>query len=190
MKRTKLTAIILTAVTAAAITAPSYTAPIPKGSAPVNATEDQIQITENIIGGVLDKVYNGMGYAEARGKATTLVRKAVIAGETNGHGYGILSPIAQNAILAVRDIYLRPEVYAQAEEELKVLLADPLVEVNNGKDMTEAQKETYILIYKSKDPSFDPNNYVGMDTCYQPDFPAVGRAYFNRARKLINEPAG
>ena len=189
MKRTRLTAIILTAVTAAAITASAYAAPIPRESAPANANEEQIQIVVNIIGGVLDKVYNGMGYAEARGKANTLVRKAVIAGDTNGHGYGILSPIAQNAILAVRDIHLRPEVYAQAEEELKVLLADLLVEVANGKDMTEAQKEAYMLIYKSKDPSFDPNNYVGIDTCYQPDYPAVDRAYFNRARKLINEVA-
>ena len=187
MKRTKLTAIILTAVTAAAITAPAYAAPIPRESAPVNATEEQIQITENIIGGVLDEVYNGMGYAAARGKANTLVREAVIAGGTNGHGYGILSPIAQNAILSIRDIYLRPEVYAQAEEELKVLLADILLEVANGKDIAEAQKEAYILIYKSKDASFDPNNYTGIDTCYQPDLPTVDRVYFNRARKLIYE---
>lgn len=189
MKRTKLTAIILTAVTAAAITLPAHAAPIPRESAPVNASEEQIQIVENIIGGVLDEVYNGMGYAQARGNANTLVRKAVISGETNGHGYGILSPIAQNAILSIRDIYLRPDVYAQSEEELKVLLADLLVEVANGKDIAEAQKEAYILIYKSKDPSFDPNNYVGIDTCYQPDYPAVDRAYFNRARKLINEAA-
>ncbi len=189
MKLTKLAAIILTALTAAAITAPAYAAPIPRESAPVSATEEQIQITENIIGGVLDEVYNGMGYAAARGKANTLVRKAVIADETNGHGYGILSPIAQNAILAVRDIYMRPEVYAKAEAELKVLLADLLLEVANGKDTAEARKEAYIIIYRPKDPNFDPSDYKDIDTCYQPDMPAVDRAYFNRARKLIYEAA-
>lgn len=165
----------------------AYAAPIPRESAPLNATEEQIQIAEDIIGSVLDEVYNGMGYTEARGKANILVRKAVIAGETNGHGYGILSPIAQNAILAVRDMCLRPEVYAQAEEELKALLSDLLLEVATGKDVAEAQEEAYILIYRSKDADFDPADYINIDACYQPDTPAVDRAYFNRAMKLINE---
>lgn len=71
-----------------------------------------------------------------------------------------------------------------------MLLADLLVEVANGKDVAEAQKEAHILIYRSIDPSFDPNNYVGIDTCYQPDLPAIDRAYFNRAVKLINEARG
>jgi hypothetical protein len=65
---------------------------------------------------------SNLGYTETAGYANTRVRKAVIAGETNGPRYGILSPIAQNAILDIRDMYLRADAYNQAEEQLKVLL--------------------------------------------------------------------
>lgn len=71
----------------------------------------------------------------------TRIRKAVIAGETNGHGYGILSPIVQNAIRNMCDKMLRPDVYTQAEEQLKVLLADIITEVENGMDMNTANTQ-------------------------------------------------
>lgn len=37
-------------------------------------------------------------YTLVSGHANTRTHKAIIAGETNGNGYGILSPTAQNAI--------------------------------------------------------------------------------------------
>ena len=114
----------------------------------------------------------------------------VVAGETNGHGYGILSPIAQNAILDMRDTYLRPDAYRQAEDELRILLADLLMEVSNGKDIVQAQREAYILIYRLQDDDFDPDNYSAINHCYWDDTPTVDRRYFNRARWLINEAAG
>ena len=121
---------IITVIASMLIISNAEAAGIPRESAPLNATEEQIVIVENLIGDILDEVAIGnMGYTEAAGMANTRVRKAVVAGETNGHGYGILSPIAQNAILDLRDMYLRPEVYAQAEEYLKVLLADLIAEV-------------------------------------------------------------
>lgn len=64
------------------------------------------------------------GYTLAAGYANTKIRKAVMANQTDGNGYGILSPIAQNAIRVMRDKQLRPDAYAKAEEELKVLIAD------------------------------------------------------------------
>lgn len=84
------------------------------------------------------------------------------------------------------DVQLRPEAYAQAEEELKVLLADLITEVQNGKDYEEVRKEAYIQIYKSKDANFNPDDYADIDFYYWPDIPAVDSAYFNRARKLLN----
>lgn len=114
----KLSKIFTTAAITAMLTvSTAQAAEIPRESVPINATEEQVVIVENIIGDILDEVAAGnMGYTEAAGKANTRVRKAVVAGETNGHGYGILSPIAQNAILDIRDMYVRPEAYAQAEE--------------------------------------------------------------------------
>lgn len=172
-------------MTAASTTA--FAADIPRETLPLNATEEQAQIVENIIGDILDDVQSGnLGYTLAAGYANTRIRKAVIAGKTNGHGYGSLSPIAQNAIRDMRDMMLRPDVYAQAEEQLKVLLADIIKQVENGMDMNTAIKAAYEKIYQSVNPSFNYDEQFSLDTCYR-DIPTVDMAMFNRARKLLND---
>ena len=45
----------------------------------------------------LDMIIYGLIWS-IREYANTRIRKAVVADSTSGHGYGILSPIAQNAI--------------------------------------------------------------------------------------------
>lgn len=185
MKKKIFTLIITAALTATSTTA--FAASIPRETTQLNATEEQIKITENIISDILDEVQSGnLGYTLAAGYANTRIRKAVIAGETNGHGYGILSPIAQNAIRDMRDKMLRPDVYAQAEEQLKVLLADIITEVENGMDMNTAIKTAYEKIYQSVNPSFNYDEQFSLDTCYR-DIPAVDMAMFNRVRKLLND---
>ncbi|NDO18691.1 hypothetical protein FMM68_03370 [Lachnospiraceae bacterium MD329] len=109
-----------------------------------------------------------------------------MANQTDGNGYGILSPIAQNAIRVMRDMQLRSEAYAQAEEELKVLLDDLIIEVQNSKDYIEAVKEAYEIIYKSVNPSFNYDEQFSLDTCYR-DIPAVGMVKLTVARKLLLE---
>ena len=42
---------------------------------------------------------------------------------------------------------LRPEVYRQYEEYLKVLHADILTDVRNGRDLENARKAAYEQIY-------------------------------------------
>lgn len=181
----KATKIFTAAVTAMLMASSAQAAEIPRESAPLNATEEQIIIVENLIGDILDEVASGqLGYTEAAGAANTRVRKAVIAGETNGHGYGILSPIAQNAILDIRDIYLRPEVYARAEVYLKVLLADLITAVQNGMDYSAALGEAYRRICYDLNPSVDLEGQLSADSCYR-DMPSVDRAIFNRTRYLL-----
>ena len=103
MKKTIITLMHITMIGTTA-----SAAEIPRGSAPQNATEDAIVIVENIIGDILDVVATGeLGYTEACGYANTRVRKAVIAGETNGYGYILLSAITQNTIRNLRETYLR-----------------------------------------------------------------------------------
>lgn len=161
-------------------------ATIPRETAPENATEEAIQITENIIGDILDEVYDGAGYSTANARANTKIRKAIIAGETNGYGYEILSPISQNAIRIIRDMYLRPDYYAQIEEKLKVLLAEIIIDVQNGKDYATVYDEVKTRIYQSVDPTYNPDiDRVG-DFCYW-NVPAVDSAEFTVARKLLNE---
>ena len=183
-----LKTIIALAVSALAVlmTATVSAAEIPRATAPLNATEEQILIVENLIGDILDEVQNGLGYAEAENKAEPRVYKAVIAGETNGNGYGVLSDIMRNAILNVRDMYLRPEVYQETEDRLKVLLADTVTEVENGLDLVAATKHAHIKIYQSINSSFDPEVQFSIDTCYR-DIPAVDMAVYNRTRKLLDD---
>ena len=181
----KFIAIILSIITMTSTTA--FAANIPRETTPLNATEEQVCIVENLVGDILDKVQSGnLGYTLAAGYANTRIHKAVIAGETSGHGYGILSPIAQNAIRDMRDMMLRPDVYAQAEEQLKVLLADIINEVKNGMDMNTATKAAYEKIYQSVNPSFNYDEQFSLDTCYR-DIPAVDMAMFTVARKLLIE---
>ena len=184
MKKQIITLAIVTALTATNISA--YAAKIPRESTPLNATEHQIQITENLIGDILDEVESGnLGYTLAAGYANTRIRKAVMASQTDGNGYGILSPVAQNAIRIMRDKQLRPDAYAQAEEELKILLADVITEVKNGMDIDTAIKAAYEKIYQSINPSFNYDEQFSFDTCYR-DIPVVRMEMFTVARKLIN----
>lgn len=85
----------------------------------------------------------------------------------------------------MRDKQLRPDTYAQAEEELKVFLADIIKEVENGIDMNTAIKSAYEKIYQSVNPSFNYDEQFSLDTCYR-DIPAVDMAMFTVARKLLN----
>lgn len=126
MKKSKLITLILTAALSASITVPVFAAPIPRESTPLNATEQQVHITENIISDILDEVQAGnLGYTLAAGYANTRIRKTVIAGQTDGNGYGILSPIAQNAIRSMIDVQLRPEAYGASGGRIKGIACRP-----------------------------------------------------------------
>lgn len=179
------TYIITTIIMFSSITANA--AVIPRETLPLNATEEQIQIVENLISDILDEVQaDKLGYALAAGYANTRIRKAVIAKQTDGNGYGILSPIAQNAIRYYRDLLLRPNYYAQTEKKLRVILTDLMIEVQNGKDYNTAYDEARIMIYKASDASFNPDTDMVGDFCYW-NIPPVDGADFTIARKLLNE---
>ncbi|MBQ3427931.1 MAG: hypothetical protein IJH37_12460 [Clostridia bacterium] len=105
MKKSIISMLLVSAVT---LSTTAFAAAIPRETAPQNATEEQIVIVENIIGDILDEVAAGnLGFTEAAGYANARVRKAVIAGETNGNGYTILAAIIRNAVLDLRCTYLR-----------------------------------------------------------------------------------
>lgn len=140
----KFIMIILTAAVAVSISSAAFAAEIPRESAPEHATEESIAITENLIGGILDDVQNGLGYQSAWCRANNAVYNAVLAGNTNGYGYADLAAISRNAILHYRDMYLRPEYYAEKESAVKNLISDLITEVQNGmKDYETAKNEAY-----------------------------------------------
>ena len=107
----KFTMFILATTVAASISSTALAAEIPRESAPANATEESIVITENLIGGILDEVQNGLGYQPAWCEANNAIFNAVLAKQTNGYEYADLAAISRNAILQYRDMYFRPEYY-------------------------------------------------------------------------------
>ena len=185
MKRGKN--ILLTAILTAAITQSVYAAEIPVECAPENATPESIAITENLISPILDEVQNGLGYQPAWCKAHNAVFNAVLANETSGYGYLDLAAVARNALIYYRDVYLRPEYYAEKEAAAKALLSDLICEVENGtKDYDTALKEAYTKIYQSINPAYVPNEEIGIDRIYL-DIPAADTVMFTQARKLLKE---
>ena len=186
--KVKFISAVIAATVASTSFISAYAMNIPRESAPTNATEDEIVVTENIISDILDEVASGeLGYLMAAARAKTRVRQAVMAGQTKEYGFGILSAITQNAIRTVRDMYLRPEAYKQAEEKVKALIPDLIEAVGNGSmDYDNALDEAYTRIYQSVDPTYNPENLIGVDLCYA-DIPAVDSIMFNRASKLLLE---
>ena len=123
---------------------------MPRESAPLCATEEQIILTENLVADILIEVQNGMGYAEAKAKSSRIIYNAVILNQTNGNGFGILSAIANNAIFQYWDMYLRPEFYAVNESKVKNIIADVITQYVNGElDYPIAAKKSYEKLYQS-----------------------------------------
>lgn len=163
---------------------PTLAAEIPIETYPATATAESAAITENLIGGILDEVQGGLGYQMARARANNIIRNAVIAKQTNGYGYGILSAISQNAIRYYRDVYLRPDYYAETENTVRALISDLIIEVENGSDYETVKEKAYTRIYQSANPNYNPDIDKVGDFCYW-DIPPVDSVMLIQARKLL-----
>lgn len=163
---------------------PTLAAEIPIESYPENATEESAAVAENLIGGILDEVQNGLGFQMANARANTIIWEAVLAKQTNGYGYADLAALSRNAILQYRDMYLRPDYYAEKENEVKALISDLIIEVENGADYDTAKEKAYTRIYQSANPSYNPEVDKAGDFCYW-DIPPVDRVLLTQARKLL-----
>ena len=170
---------------ALSFTTSAFAADIPVESYPDNATDESVAITQNLIGGILDEVQNGLGYQPAWCKANNAIFAAVLANETGGYGYADLAAIARNAILQCRDMYLRPEYYAEKENTVRALISDLINEVEIGAmDYKTAEKQAYTRIYQMAEPTFNPDTDCVGDFCYW-DMPPIDSALPTQARKLL-----
>ena len=154
---------------------------------PSNATFECMEYTESLISDILDKVQNGLGFSDAQAEARRRFFALVVSGQSNGYSFSQLSEIASNAIFQYRDMYLRPEFYAQNEDEVQHLISEVLEAYKLGRiDYNEAKKRAYEKIYQSVDASFDYDREFAKDTCYR-NIPSVDNSLFTIARKLILE---
>ncbi len=162
-------------------------AEVPRESAPCNATNEAIIVVENFIGDILTEVQNGMGYADARAKSNRIFFNAWLNGQTNGYSYGELVDIANCAIWQYRDMYLRPDFYANNLEKVKIVIAPIIKDYKYGKiTYTEAEFNARNRIYQSVKPDFNPDVEYMKDPLSR-DIPSVDNSLFILARKLILE---
>ena len=177
--------IILTLVSL--FTTTTYAAEVPRESAPCNATNEAIIFVESFIGDILTEVQNGMGYADARAKSNRIFFNAWLNGQTNGYSYGELVDIANAAIWQYRDMYLRPDFYANNLEKVRVIIAPVIEDYKSGKiTYAEAEFNARNKIYQSVKPDFNPDVEYMKDPLSR-DIPSVDNSLFILARKLILE---
>ena len=108
-------------------------AEMPRESATCNATNEAIIVAESFIGDILTEVQHGLGYADARTKSNRIFFNAWLNGQTNGYIYGELVDIANAAIWQYRDMYLRPDFYANNLEKVRVIIASVIKDYKSGK---------------------------------------------------------
>ena len=179
--------IIICLIITMTITSTVNAAEVPRESAPCNATNEAIIVVEGFIGDILTEVQNGMGYADARAKSNRIFFNAWLKGQTNGYSYGELVDIANAAIWQYRDMYLRPDFYANNLEMVKVIIAPVIEDYKSGKiTYAEAEFNARNKIYQSVNPSFNPDvEYVKVPLTR--DIPSVDNSLFILAKKLILE---
>ena len=163
----------------------TYAAEVPRESAPCNATNEAIVIVESFIGDILTEVQNGLGYADARAKSNRIFFNAWLNGQTNGYSYGELVDIANAAIWQYRDMYLRPDFYANNLEAVRVIITPVIEDYKSGKiTYAEAEFNARTMIYQSVKPDFNPNVEYMKDPLSR-DIPSVDNSLFRIARKLL-----
>ena len=179
--------IIMCLIFAITITSTVNAAEAPRESAPCNAKPEAIILVESLIGDILTEVQNGLGYADARAKSNRIFFNAWLNGHTNGYSYGELVDIANAAIWQYRDMYLRPDFYANNLEKVRAIIAPVIEEYKSGKiTYAEAEFNARNIIYQSVNPSFNPDAEYMKDPIYR-DIPSVDNSLFILARKLLFE---
>ena len=177
--------IIICLIITMTITSIVNAAEVPRESAPCNATNEAIVIVESLIGDILTEVQNGLGYADARAKSNRIFFNAWLNSQTNGFSYGELVDIANNAIWQYRDMYLRPDFYANNLEKVRVIIAPVIEDYKSGKiTYLEAEFNARNKIYQSVNPSFNPDVEYMKDPLSR-DIPSVDNSLFILARKLL-----
>lgn len=179
--------IIICLIITMLITSTVNAAEVPRESAPCNATNEAIVIVESFIGDILTEVQNGLGYADARAKSNCIFFNAWSNGQTNGYSYGELVDIANAAIWQYRDMYLRPDFYANNFEKVRVIIAPVIEDYKSGKiTYAEAEFDARNKIYQSIKPDFNPDIEYMKDHLSR-NIPPVDNSLFILARKLILE---
>ena len=177
--------IIMYLIITMTITSTANAAEVPRESAPCNASNEAIIFVEKFIGDILTEVQNGLGYADARAKSNHIFFDAFIKGQTNGYSYGELVDIANAAIWQYRDMYLRPEFYANNLEKVRVIIAPVIEDYKSCKiTYTEAEFNARNRIYQSIKPDFNPDVEYMKDPLSR-DIPSIDNSLFIIARALL-----
>ena len=189
MKKSIISIISIISIVSVLITSFSVSAAeVPRESAPCNGSNEAIILVESFIGNILTEVQNGLGYADARVKSNRIFFNALIKGQTNEYSYGELVDIVNNAIWQYRDrdMYLRPDFYANNLEKVRAIIAPVIEDYKFGKiSYAEAEFNARNMIYQSINPNFNPDIEYMKDPLLR-DIPSVDNSLFMLDRKLIS----
>ena len=177
--------IIMCLIITMTITSTVNAAEVPRESAPCNASNEAIILVESFIADILTEVQNGLGYADARAKSNRIFFNAWLNGQINGYSYGELVDLANAAIWQCRDMYLRPDFYANNLEKVRTIIAPVIEDYKSGKiTYAEAEFNARTKIYQSVKPDFNPDVEYMKDPLSR-DIPSVDNSLFILARKLL-----
>ena len=105
--------------------------------------------------------------------------------KVNGYSYGELVDIANCALWQYRDMYLRPDFYANNLEKVRTIIAPVIEDYKTGKiTYAEAEFNARNKIYQSVKPDFNPDIEYMKDPLSR-DIPSVDNSLFIIARKLL-----
>ena len=94
-------------------------------------------------------------------------------------------PLANAAIWQYRDMYLRPDFYANNLEKVRVIIAPVIEDYKSGKiTYAEAEFNARTRIYQSVKPDFNPDVEYMKDPLSR-DIPSVDNSLFILTRKLL-----
>ena len=123
--------------------------------------------------------------ADARAKSNRIFFNAWLNDQTSGYSYGELVDIANAAIWQYRDMYLRPDFYANNLETARVIIAPVIEDCKSGKiTYAEAEFNARTKIYQSVKPDFNSDIEYVKDPLSR-NIPSVDNSLFILARKLL-----
>ena len=138
-----------------------------------------------VLGDILTEVQNGLGYSDARAKSNRIFFNAWLNGRTNGYSYGELVDIANAAIWQYRDMFLRPDFYANNIEKVRVIIVPVIEDYKSGRiTYAEAEFNARNRIYQSVKPDLNPDIEYMKDPLSR-DIPSIDNSLFILARKLL-----
>ncbi len=129
-KTTKIIALALTAAMTIPMSMSAFAADITPAMLPNPVPpERSLQVTESLVGDILDNVVLGENYGSAHAKSEYIIDQATNNYMTGGYSDVLISNIADNSIRYYEDMYFRVDYYMAEQERVRSMIDDLILGV-------------------------------------------------------------